>query len=68
MDDRRKALNTGDVLHIVQIAMLLLAAGVAYEKFEMAAEQSGRTADKLERIEHYLSSKDPSYWRLSRDQ
>jgi hypothetical protein len=68
MDDRRRRLNTSDVLHLVQIAVLLISVGVAYEKLDLAVQQSSRTADKIERIEHYLSSKDPEYWRRSKDE
>jgi hypothetical protein len=67
MNDRRMAFNIGDALHVLQIAVLLIAMGVAYEKFNAAADASSHTADKVERIEHYLSSRDPNYWRLSTD-
>ena len=68
MTDRREALNTGDVLHMLQIAALLIAAGVAYGKFNVIAEQSQENHVQLNRIEHYLSSRDPRYWELTKEQ
>ena len=68
MGPDRRAISTGDILHVLQIAVLLASAGVAYAKFQDSAEQSRINANKLDRIEHYLSSKDPEYWIRSREQ
>lgn len=67
MGPDRRAISTGDILHVLQIAVLLAAAGVAYAKFQDSAEQSQANAHKLDRIEHYLSSRDPEYWQRSKD-
>lgn len=61
----RKPLNTGDVLHIFQIALLVGAMGMAYQQFQ---EQKAAVAEhtvQLNRVEHYLSSRDPRYWEFT---
>lgn len=62
-----KRLNVGDLLHLLEIAVLLISIGVAYEKFTAAADQVELQRAQLNRVEHYLSSKDPDYWRLSKE-
>jgi hypothetical protein len=66
--DRRAGFKLGDVLPIVQLVALLLSMGVAYEKITLAEDQSVRNAQTLERIEHYLSSRDPEYWQRTREE
>jgi hypothetical protein len=69
MMDRRKVsknLNLGDVLHLVQIATLLFCIGVAYQKFDANAAVTNVHTQQLNRIEHYLSAKDPDYWNVSK--
>lgn len=44
-------------------AILQANLGVTYEKFQQTADMVGTHGDKLDRIEHYLSSKDPQYWK-----
>jgi hypothetical protein len=61
-----KQLNVGDVLHLVQIGVLLVSIGIAYEKFDANAAQVGVHTQQLNRIEHYLSAHDPHYWDESR--
>lgn len=68
MNGDRHTWNVGDVLHLIQIAMLLVALGVAYEKFQVMAEQVTATGKQLQRVEHYLSSKDSEYWHRSKDE
>jgi hypothetical protein len=67
--DRRhvnKGLNAGDFLHLVQIAILLVSLGIAYEKFDANAVVTGIHTQQLDRIERYLSSKDSDYWIKSK--
>lgn len=63
----RRSINTGDALHLIEIAVLLISIGISYAKLDAAAIQVKAQADQLERIEHYLSSKDPQYWKFSRE-
>lgn len=56
-----------EVLHTIEIAVLLLSLGATYERLQAAAVQVGTLTDDVTRIEHYLSSKDSSYWKLSRE-
>ena len=67
MTTDRPRVNIGDVLHLLEIAVLLMSIGVSYAKFTQAANAVEMHAAQLSRIEHYLSSKDPAYWRLSRE-
>lgn len=61
-----KGWNFGDLLHLVQIAVLLISIGIVYEKFDANAAVTNVHTEQLNRIEHYLSSKDPEYWSQSR--
>jgi hypothetical protein len=62
-----RRLNLGDALHIFQIAVLLVSLGIVYEKFDANALVTAIHTQQLDRIEHYLSSKDPNYWNASRN-
>lgn len=62
-----KKINAGDILHLLEIAVLLISVGIGYARFDAAAEKVFEQGQRLERVEHYLSSKDPQYWRLSRE-
>ena len=66
MDNNGRGWNLGDALHIVQIAVLLISIGIVYEKFDIFTAQVSIHTQQLNRIEHYLSSKDPDYWNKSR--
>lgn len=77
LHDRRKkdnngnhsrSINTGDIIHIVQIAVLLMSLGIMYEKFQVTETQVQTHTNQLNNIEHYLSSKDPNYWTIVREQ
>lgn len=57
-----RQMNLGDILHVLQIAVMLIAIGIAYEKFDIFTTQVGTHTQQLNRIEHYLSSKDSHYW------
>ncbi len=63
----KRGLNLGDVIHIVQILILVGSIGVAYERFDEASRKINELTDQVTRMEHYLSSKDGSYWKLSRE-
>lgn len=66
--DRRKVtFNFGDALHVIQIAILLMSLGIMYEKFQIVQETTEKHSNSLDRIEHYLSSKDKDYWKDSRN-
>lgn len=62
--DRRKkiGLGTGDVLSMLQIAILIASLGVAWAKFQATQDQVTIHTHQLDRVEHYLSSHDPHYW------
>lgn len=62
----RPSLNAGDLLHLVEIAVMLISIGIVYEKFDANALVTGVHTQQLNRIEHYLSSKDVEYWNASR--
>ena len=56
----------GDLLHLVQIGVLLISIGIVYEKFDQNQKVTSTHTDQLNRIEHYLSSQDAHYWDKSR--
>jgi hypothetical protein len=58
--------NLGDLLHIIQIAVLLVSIGIVYEKFDANAAVTATHTQQLDRIERYLSSEDSDYWIKSR--
>jgi hypothetical protein len=66
--EKRNPMNRGDILHVIQIATLLFAAGVAYGQFKVVAVQTEDNSVQLNRIEHYLSSRDPKYWQITKEQ
>jgi hypothetical protein len=68
MTGNRRSFNRGDWLHLVQIAVMLFTMGIAWAKIQSAAEQSSRNAHTLERVEHYLSSRDPEYWQRAKEE
>jgi hypothetical protein len=61
-----KEFNFGDLLHIIQIAVLFISIGIVYAKFDSNAAVTTIHTQQLNRIEHYLSSKDQNYWNASR--
>lgn len=54
--------NLGDILHIVQIAVLFITIGIVYAKFDANNAVTTIHTQQLNRIEHYLSAHDPKYW------
>jgi hypothetical protein len=65
LENNGRSWNLGDILHLVQIAVLLISIGIAYEKFDIFTSQVSVHTQQLNRIEHYLSSKDSEYWNHS---
>lgn len=58
----RRPLNSGDVLHIVQLLLMVLFLGAYYQKLEDGLAELRSLGTRVERMEHYESSKDPHYW------
>jgi hypothetical protein len=65
-DRRDRVWSTGDTLHIIQIAVLLISIGIVYEKFDANSLVTAIHTQQLNRIEHYLSAHDPKYWDESK--
>lgn len=63
----KRFFNAGDWLHVVQIAILLGTLGVYYQKFVEINDSVNKHSNMLERVEHYLSSQDPQYWRKAHE-
>lgn len=63
-----RVFNIGDFLHVVQIGILLVSLGMIYEKFQQTLDLTGTHSRQLNRIEHYLSSKDPEYWKQTKEE
>lgn len=61
-----KGWNLGDALHLLEIAVMLISIGIAYEKFDENARSVLTHTQQLNRIEHYLSAHDTSYWQQSK--
>jgi len=58
--------NLGDLLHLLQIAVLFISIGIVYAKFDANAVITNVHTQQLDRIEHYLSAHDSNYWRDSK--
>lgn len=58
--------NWGDLLHFLEIITVVFYMGVTYAQFKGYAEQVARHTQQLDRIEHYLSSHDATYWPQSK--
>jgi hypothetical protein len=54
------------VLYVIQIVVFIAGFGIAYQRFDDAAKKVEVHTEQLNRVERYLSMKDPDYWRLSR--
>lgn len=66
MNGNRHQWNVGDFIHLVQIAILLISIGIVYAKFDANSTVTNIHTQQLNRIEHYLSSRDPKYWDESK--
>ena len=60
-------LNVGDIAHLAEIAVVVVALFGFYAKVDQAMKAVESHSAQLQRIEHYLSSKDANYWKLSRE-
>lgn len=68
-EDRRKlGFNAGDFLHVIEIALVVFAMGKGYQELQEYGRLAQQSASKLDRIEHYLSSKDSAYWQKTGQQ
>jgi hypothetical protein len=59
--------NAGDAIHLLEVVVILVGMGAAYDKLQAAADQVANHSRQLDRIEHYLSSRDPEYWQRTRE-
>lgn len=64
MTEKNEPLNRGDWIHIAELVILVFGMGVAWGQLSAAVKLGVENHQHLDRIEHYLSSKDPSYWRI----
>jgi hypothetical protein len=73
MDDKiiepvvNRKFNFGDILHVLEIAVLLISIGIYWQRLELTMDREVEHGIKLDRIEHYLSSRDANYWKLSKE-
>lgn len=67
MPNEKEHINLGDWLHIFQIVVLFISLGILYEKIDMSMQTTNAHTVKIDRIEHYLSSKDANYWKITKD-
>jgi hypothetical protein len=67
MSGEKLHLNTGDWLHLLQIGIMILSLGAAFERFRVMSENVDNHTDQLNRIERYLSSRDPEYWQRTKE-
>jgi hypothetical protein len=65
--DGSRKLNFGDLLHFLEVAVILISIGINFERFEAMAKTSEGHTQALDRIEHYLSSQDPKYWHKTHE-
>lgn len=64
MSEPGQRFNSGDALHILEIAVLFIGMGMAYQQLKASADQVNQHTHQLDRIEHYLSAHDPNYWKI----
>lgn len=62
MNGDRHQWNLGDILHVIQILALAFTLGGIYATFKSVNATTEIHTQQLNRIEHYLSSKDANYW------
>lgn len=68
MTDRRTRFDTRmDLRTLIEIVTLLSAIGAGYlgfqTKLDAMSQQISNASEATQRIEHYLSQKDPDYWK-----
>lgn len=62
-----RRLNIGDWLHVIEILVLVFSLGIAWAKFEYTEDIVVHHSQQLDRVEHYLSSRDPEYWKRAHE-
>jgi hypothetical protein len=67
MHSDRRSFNGGDLLHLVQVVVLIASLGASYEKFQEIQTSVETHNQQLNRIEHYLSSRDNTYWKKTEE-
>jgi hypothetical protein len=60
-------LNPGDWLHVVEFGLLLVTLGMFVKTIQYTESQVDKHSHQLDRIEHYLSSRDPEYWQRTQE-
>jgi hypothetical protein len=55
--------NVGDLAHVLEVAILLISIGANYARFVQIETDVAEHTRALQRIEHYLASRDAEYWR-----
>lgn len=64
-------LNTGDFLHIFEVVVMIVSFVAAVARFDAKFDQNAAQViihtQQLNRMEHYLASKDPEYYKRSKD-
>lgn len=65
MDNGKKFPNAGDILHIIQIVIVFIGIGALYQKIESGLDEVRLHTLQLHRLEMYISSHDPDYWKYS---
>jgi hypothetical protein len=57
----------GDWIHIGEIIAMLITIGMFVQTMKYTESQVDRHTVQLDRIEHYLSSRDPEYWQRTKE-
>ncbi len=60
-------LNPGDWLHVMEAVVMLITLGMFIRTIQYTEAQVDKHSDQLNRIEHYLSSRDPEYWQRTQE-
>lgn len=67
VDRRARTITSGDIIHIAEFVMMLVTLGMFIQTMKYTAAQVDKHTDQLNRIEHYLSSRDPEYWERTKE-
>ena len=75
MTIERRPLNTGDILHLVEIGVIIFGMGMGWQQLRTNLETTARQdailkdhGSVLHRLELYQASKDPDYWKFAESQ
>jgi len=64
----KKEVSVGTLIHLVGLAVTaLLFWDRMDQRQKQLIEEAEQSRKRLERVEHYLSMKDPSYWQMIRE-